>query len=153
MASGALWFVLFLLGCGLLAATPRLGWATGRAISLRLAMLVFVAAGTVGLSGLLGDFLDWAVTSITTWGNNAAVATVGAAVMWVVWLSLCVVWAAGFLPTKVIRFDPNDLLAATGLILPAVAEAIPGAAGDFFTNLFDAIGEFFVDLVTSWFGG
>jgi hypothetical protein len=146
-------FVLFLIGCGLLAATPRLGWATGRAITLRLAMLVFIAAGTVGLSGQLGEFLDWGLTKFTHLGNDATAYAVGSAVMWVAWLALCVVWVAGFLPTKVIRFDPHDLLAGVGLILPATAEAIPGPAGDFFAGLFDEIGTFFVDLVTGWFGG
>jgi hypothetical protein len=153
VASGALWFVLFLIGCGLLVAVPRLGPATLKAVTLRLSMLVFIAGGTVGLSGLLGDFLAWGVTSATEWGNNATAVAIGSAVMWAVWLSLCVVWLAGFLPTRVIRYDPPDELAAAGLILPAVAQAIPGKAGDFFTGLFDSIGAFFVDLVTSWFGG
>jgi hypothetical protein len=153
VASGALWFVLFLIACGLLAAVPRLGPATLKALSLRLSMLVFISAGTVGLSGKIGEGLDWLLVKATHIGNDATAFAIGSAVMWAVWLSLCVVWVAGFLPTKLIRFDPRDELAAAGLILPAVASAIPGGAGDFFQGLFNGIGAFFVDLVTGWFGG
>lgn len=153
MASGALWFALVVIGLLMLRAVPLLGWATGKALTLRAAMLVFITAGFIGPMGWVGDALEWLVTNVNGWGGDLTRAAVGSSVMGIVWFALCVIWVAGFLPTKLIRFDPPDWLAVIGLILPALADSIPGGVGGLFQELFAWIGTNISDVAERGFEG
>jgi hypothetical protein len=152
MASASTWIVLVGLGWFVLYLMKYTG-AFLDAIFVRLAAFLFLAAGTVGATGWLGDLLNSAFTTTNSAGNEIARSAVGSGFMWFVWFALGVLWLLCILPEKWFSRPIPDWLSIAGLVIPAGVATVPGPAGNF---LLDAV-NFFAGLVTgpatALFGG
>lgn len=147
MVAGTVWVFLVAAGLFFLWLVGHVGSPLLQAIVVRAGHLSLLGAGTVGAGGLLGSWikglLGWVVgaagaASSTLLGTSAVVGLIA--------LGLFVAWVLGMLPERVVRFDPPDWLAWTGLVLPAIAVQIPGPAGQLVSSLITGTGQLLVGL-------
>lgn len=138
----AAWLVLAALGFGSLRAMPNIPYAMLKAILVRTAAFLFLAAGTISAGGLIGSTLQ---TLVHLTGQ------IGAGVIWVGWFMLALAWIVTILPEQIYTKPMPDWLSMSGLALPAFLGSVPGEVGTQITKglifTHDTVGV----TVTSWF--
>lgn len=99
------------------------------AILVRVAAILFMAAGIIGAHGWFGDALNSVFNTVNTTGGEIARSTTGSAIMYFVWFALGVLWIMCILPERWFSKAVPDWLSVSGLILPAGIATVPGPAG------------------------
>jgi hypothetical protein len=151
--TGAASFVLY---AGLAVGVLYLMQYTGEfldAIFVRLAAILFLAAGFVGGSGIIGDTMDSIFNQTNATGDQVAKTAVGSAVMYLFWFLLGLGWLLCLLPERWFSKQIPDWLSVGGLILPAGVATIPGPAGDAIMSLMQTITGVVATPMAKLFGG
>ncbi|HET9656585.1 MAG TPA: hypothetical protein VFP72_14605 [Kineosporiaceae bacterium] len=124
------WVLLVVLGFLGLKLVPRARSRTLRAVLVRVAALLFLAAGTVSAGGFVGQLI----------GSLVHVSgAVGAGVAWVGWLFLAAFWLAGIVPEHWFAGDIPDWLSLSGVLLPSLLASVPGPVGATMTSGMHAV--------------
>lgn len=124
------WVLLVVLGFLGLKLVPRARSRTLRAVLVRVAAFLFLAAGTVSAGGFVGQL----ISSLVHFSG-----AVGAGVAWVGWLFMAVFWLAGIVPETWFAGDIPDWLSASGVLLPSLLASVPGPVGDTMTSGMHAV--------------
>ena len=148
-----LWLLLTALGFLLLRSMGHIGSATLQAISVRVAAFLFIAAGTIGAAGWIGQASHTGIRIANQTGNAATAQAMGAGAIWIVWLLVMIAWVAGILPESWFAWQIPDGLSISGLFLPSLTAFLPAGVGDKFGSLFATIGDLMVAGVRLLIGG
>lgn len=146
---GTLWVTLVFTGLALMWAMRWTTRPTLDAILIRASAASYLAAGTVGAAGWIGDLLrttiGWVNDLVESVGRSAVGTT---AVVGLLWLALTGMWVLTMLPESWFKKQIPDWLAFSGLIIPSVAGAIPGPIGEAMRSVIQTISGLMIQLVT-----
>lgn len=151
MTGAVTWVALVALGVGvmiLMKFTPN----TLEPLWERVGAALFMGAGLVGASGMVGDFVRSTVQWIRSAVDNVAANAVGTGVMWIVALFLAAVWIGAFLPRKWFDINYPDWLMLSGLVLPLLLVSVPGMAGEGLRNGTQLVGNAAINLAEKLIG-
>lgn len=122
------------------------------AVLVRLAAVLFLGAGFVGASGVIGTAVHKAFVTSNTQGDAIARTALGSSVMYLVWLGLGLLWLLCFIPERWFSKAIPDWLSVLGLLLPTGVETIPGPVGKAMVHLMRSIATFVDTPVAALFG-
>jgi hypothetical protein len=142
-----MWLVLTVAGFGLLRAMDYVNRPLIAALLVRAAAFSFAGAGVIGASGWIGQVMASIVTWVNNAGENAGTAALGTGAVWVIWLLASVAWVLTILPESWFAAEIPDWLSVSGLVLPSLAAAIPGPAGEALRAVITGAGTLMIELV------
>lgn len=115
----------------------------------RFAAAAFLAAGLIGATGWLGEWMR----SVTDWlmslGDDAGRSLVGTAIVWILAAGLGIAWVGAFLPARWAKWRYPDWLVLSGFFLPGLLTGVPGGLGELLRGGTELAGQGAVWLV-SW---
>jgi hypothetical protein len=123
------------------------------AVFVRVAAALFLAAGFIGGSGVVGHWMRSIFVGADTHGDELARTVVGSTVMYLVWTGLAVGWLLCLAPERWFSKAIPDWLSVGGLLIPSGAATIPGPAGHALVGALRGISTFVATPVTALFGG
>jgi hypothetical protein len=147
---------LFILYTGLAVILLYLMKFTGEfldAIFVRVAAILFLAAGFIGGSGIIGNAMKQIFNQTNANGDAIARTAVGSAIMYLVWFALGLLWLLCLLPERWFGKAIPDWLSVGGIILPAGVATIPGPAGKMIYGAMLSIANLVSAPVAAFFGG
>jgi hypothetical protein len=137
------WTLLAALGFWILRNLPRAKHKTIKAVLVRTAALLFLAAGTISAGGFVGEALAKLVE---------LTGAIGGGIAWVLWLIGALSWIAGMVPEKWFRGDVPDWLSVSGLALPPLLASVPGPVGDAMATGMNGVSDVVGEAMSSAFG-
>ncbi len=153
-ASASLWVALTVLATAFLLTKQLAGHNLVTAILVRVAALLYLAAGVIGAKGWIGgwitDLRDWIIGTT----NDASQSALNTAITLGVLVFVgSVLWLLALLPDSWWGGQMPDWGSVAGLFLAGLASSIPGPAGHLFRDrVFPALARPMVRVVASWFG-
>lgn len=150
-----LWVALTVVGTAFLLSKQLPGHSFVTWILVRLAALFFLAAGVVQPAGWIGRWaaagISWIIHAVGTFSSDAVGTGITLGVLVFVG---SVLWLLAIFPDSWWGGQMPDWASVCGLILPALASAIPGPAGDWLRNdVFPALAQPMINGVSNLFGG
>jgi len=115
---------------------------------IRFAGFAFIAAGLIGVGGVLGDILTWVMDAILTLVSTIAGVAFGTAAVWILAAGLGGAWILAMLPDKLFRFDAPDWLVISGIFIPGLLASVPGALGEGLRTTITWAGEAITTVMT-----
>lgn len=140
------WFVFCVLAVAAMMLRKQLPGRIAQEVMVRVAAFLWLAAGTVGLSGFIGNLIVDIVQSFMSLLDNLGSAAVGTGLGWLVALIVSGAWICGMLPDTWVRSKRQDWLIVAGLILPTVLSSIPGETGQMLREVMSTLGESIADM-------
>lgn len=130
MDRATIWALCVALGVFTMWCMRHTTKPTVDAVLIRIAACLFMAAGTVGAGGQVGQTIASVIQWVTRTSDDTTRTLLGASVTWMLWAVLSILWILGMVPKKWFNWDPPDWLMFLGVVIPTTATAIPGPVGD-----------------------
>lgn len=146
------WVLMTAIGVAAMWATRRVRNRTIDFILVRLAGGAFMAAGLLGVGGVLGRWVETGIATAISVADQLGAATLGSAIAWIIATGLGALWVAAMLPDSWFRFDPPDWLVWSGIIAPSLLASVPGPVGSVLRQITHAAGQAVGAMTSAMFG-